>query len=603
MPPCYALPAILPVLLPAMKLTRLCTALALTALPLAACAQQFDAWAENLALKRMRSDPVANTYAQYLPAAESAVLDAKLTPNTPAYRKQTIAEAKSALAALHKFDAKKLQGQEKTSAAVVEWSLRMRTEGEPYQDFNFVFNQFRGLHVSLVNFLSQAHPIRNRQDIENYLARLQQAPAQIDNGIAQAREAAGRGFLMPRFITEASLGQFERFLADAPAKNVLVASLAERAANVKELDQTARDAYVARAEKIVADAVIPAFGRAQALLKEQLPRTTMDAGLWRLPGGDKAYAYELRRNTTTDYTPKQIHEIGLREVARIEGEMDGLLKKLGYADGSILERMKKLDLDTQPKGEGDARPALQARFDTILRDAEQRAKLLFDITPQAPVVVKREPPFTEKTAAAHYTSPSKDGTRPGIFWAPLPGPVFKITNMRTLVYHEGVPGHHFQIALQQETATLPRFRRDAVFAGGSAFSEGWALYAEQLAAENDWYGDDIQGRLGQLDAELFRAKRLVTDTGLHAMKWTRQQALDYGIPAAEVDRYVVMPGQACAYKLGMLKILELRARAQQALGPKFELKKFHNLVLQNGNVPLKVLEQVVDDWIARTAKA
>ena len=170
--------------------------------------------------------------------------------------------------------------------------------------------------------------------------------------------------------------------------------------------------------------------------------------------------------------------------------------------------------------------------------------------------------------------------------------------MRTLVYHEGVPGHHFQIALQRETDSLPRYRRDGVFGGGSAFAEGWALYAEQIAAESGWYDGDITGHLGQLYDELFRARRLVVDTGLHAMKWTRQQAIDFGIKASEVERYVVNPGQACAYKIGMLKILELRARAQKTLGAKFAIKKFHNLVLQTGNVPLAVLEQAVDNWIA-----
>jgi uncharacterized protein (DUF885 family) len=171
--------------------------------------------------------------------------------------------------------------------------------------------------------------------------------------------------------------------------------------------------------------------------------------------------------------------------------------------------------------------------------------------------------------------------------------------MRTLVYHEAVPGHHFQVALQQENTGLPRYRRDRVFGVGSAYGEGWALYAEQLASENGWYGDDVVGKLGQLDAELFRARRLVVDTGLHAMKWTRQQGIDYGIPPAEVDRYVVMPGQACAYKIGMIRILDLRAKAQKALGDKFNIKAFHNTVLETGNVPLSVLEKVVDEWIAQ----
>ncbi|MGS0754552.1 DUF885 domain-containing protein [Roseateles sp. GG27B] len=569
------------------------------ATPLLAAAD-FDQWAEGLALQRMRAEPTLATYRQYLPAAEQQLLDAKLTPNTPQQRAARIAAAKTGLQELGEFDRSQLSAQQRTSAAVVEWSLRSTAEAEPFEDFDFVFNQFRGLHVSLVNFLSQTHPIRNAGDVANYLARLQQVAGQMDNGIARAQDAATRGFLMPRFITQASLGQFERFLAEPPGRNVLVLSLQQRLNKLNgtatEISEDARATALAQAEKITAEAIIPAFRRVQVMLQAQLPRTTADAGLWRLKGGDKAYAYELRRNTTTDYTPQQIHAIGLREVARIEGEMNGLLKQLGYLDGSVQQRMVKLEADLQPKA-AEPRTALLARYEQILRDAEKRSRLLFDITPKAPVVVQREPLFTEKTAAAHYSSPAKDGSLPGIFWAPLPGSPYRMTNMRTLTYHEGVPGHHFQIALQQENEGLPRYRRDAVFAGGSAFSEGWALYAEQLAAENGWYEGDIPGRLGQLDAELFRAKRLVVDTGLHAMKWTRQQAIDYGIPVAEVERYVVMPGQACAYKIGMLHILDLRSRAQQALGPKFKVGQFHTLVLQTGNVPLAVLSQVVDDWV------
>ena len=334
------------------------------------------------------------------------------------------------------------------------------------------------------------------------------------------------------------------------------------------------------------------------LFRSQLPLTKSDAGLWRLPGGDRAYANALRRFTTTEFTPEQIHEIGLKEVARIELEMDGLFRQLDYTEGGIKEHFEKLDLASQPPAEPDPRPALLAKYTEILRDAEKRAALVFDLRPKAPIEVLREPRFTEKTAAAHYNQPARDGSRPGVFFAPLPGPTFNILGMRTLVYHEGVPGHHFQIALQREMESLPRYRRDGIFGGGSAYAEGWALYAEQLAAENHWYDGDLKGRLGQLNAELFRAKRLVTDTGLHTKHWTRQQAIDYGIPVSEVERYVMNPGQACAYKIGMLSILGLRAKTQQALGEKFSIKEFHNLVLQTGNVPLGVLEQVIDNAIA-----
>ena len=582
-----------------MKPIRLLALLATSVSALFATDKNFDTWAETFSADWVRANPTFSTVQQYLPAGEQDALDRQLTKFTREARAARIAKAKAGLAELAKLDRTQLDAQQRVSAATIEWSLARTVDGEPFADYSFVFNQFQGLHVNIVNFMSQSHPIRNKRDIENYLARLALVAGQIDDGIALAQDAAARGFLMPDFITRSTLGQFERFLADTPHQNRFVASLEERAAKLKDVSEAERVQFVAAAEKITAEQVIPAFKRAQALMQAQLPLTTDHAGLCWLPGGDKAYANALRRNTTTDLTAAQIHELGLQEVARIEKEMDGYFRQLGYTTGSIEERFQKLEDDQQPK-EADPRPAMLARFESILRDAQERSKLVFDITPRAPVVVKREPPFTEKTAAAHYTGPAKDGSRPGIFWAPLPGPKFEIATMRTLVYHEGVPGHHFQIALQRETDSLPRYRRDGVFGGGSAFAEGWALYAEQLAAENHWYEGDLVGHLGQLYDELFRARRLVVDTGLHAMKWTRQQAIDYGIKASEVERYVVNPGQACAYKIGMLKILELRAKAQKELGPKFEIKKFHNLVLQTGNVPLAVLAQTVDNWIAAT---
>ncbi|MYN16497.1 DUF885 family protein [Rugamonas sp. FT107W] len=577
--------------------TRFISLLAGASLTLAAHCASFDDWADKVANAKVRNDPEQATLKQYFSGKEQDQLDRKLTPNTIVYRAGEVAAAKTALAQLAKIDKQTLTPQQRASAASIAWNLQGAVDAWPYADYNFVFNQFGGLHVQLVNFLTQAHPIRNQRDVENYLVRLKAVAGKMDTGILQARGLGARGILMPTFLTQSSIGQLDRFLDGGPENNVFVATLKQRMSGLKEVTPEQQAKFAAAAEDTVKRSVIPAFQRARAMLQEQLPRTTEDAGLWRLPNGDKAYALLLKQMTSTDYTPEQIHNIGLREVARIEKEMDGLLASLGYTEGTIKQRMAKLEKDSQPK-EADPRPALLARYDSVLRDAEAHAKELFDVTPKAPVVVKREPPFTEKTAAAHYTGPAKDGTRPGIFWAPMPGPEFRIVGMRTLVYHEGVPGHHFQVALQQENDKLPRYRRDRVFAVGSAYGEGWALYAEQLAAENNWYDGDVVGHLGQLDAELFRARRLVVDTGLHAMKWTRQQGIDYGIPAAEVERYVAMPGQACAYKIGMMRILDLRAKAQKALGDKFSIKAFHNVVLETGNVPLPVLEQVVDEWIA-----
>lgn len=563
---------------------------------LAAADAAFEQFAQRLADDWMRANPTAATTQQYFSGAEQDALDRQLTPITQEARAARVALARRGLAELARFDARGLSETGRASAAMLKWQLDDIVEGEPFADHALVFEQFRGLQVGLVNFLSQTHPIRNARDIENYLARLALVAPQVDEGIAQARDRATRGIMPPKFIVTATLAQLGRFLADEPAKNVLVASLGERAAKVKDLPPATRAAALAAAEKIVTAQIIPAFRRIEAMLNEQLPRAADDAGLWRLPGGAEAYAAALRRNTTTTLTPEQIHALGLSEVARIEARMDTLLRELGYTAGSVKDRYAQLNLDQQPK-EADPRPALLARYTAIVRDAEQRAAAIFDLRPKAPCDVRREPPFTEKSAAAHYTGPARDGTRPGVFWVPLPGAPFRIVSMRSLAYHEAVPGHHFQIALQAESTELPAFRRDRVFGGLAAHAEGWGLYAERLAAENGWYEGDKIGALGQLDSELFRARRLVVDTGLHAKRWTRQQAIDYGIPVSEVERYVVMPGQACAYKIGELRILAIRDQARAALGAKFSVKEFHNLILRNGNVPLDVLAQIVAAWV------
>jgi uncharacterized protein (DUF885 family) len=338
-------------------------------------------------------------------------------------------------------------------------------------------------------------------------------------------------------------------------------------------------------------------------MAELHPKTNDTAGIARLPGGSAAYQQALKTYTSTNLTAEQIHDIGLREVARIEAEMDKHLRALGYTDGGIEDRMKQLDATFQPKVDGDPRPELLQRYAGIVQDALQRSDALFNLKPRAPVDVRREPPLTEPSAAAHYSLPAPDGSRPGIFWVPMRGPTFDVIRMRSLSYHEAVPGHHFQLAIQQERTDLPKFRAQRIFGGGSAHSEGWALYAERLAVEQGWYDGDVPGLLGALGSELFRARRLVVDTGLHAKGWTREQGIAYGIGAQEVERYVAWPGQACAYMIGMLRIVELRERARQELGAKFSLPAFHDVVLRNGSVPLDVLGEVVERWIKAQKQA
>ena len=572
--------------------------------------QTFDAFTTALAADWMRRDPVSATTKQYFSGAEQDALDRKLTAEDFAYslplrttqRAAFVEHARQALDQLRRYPRGGLSPVQRASAASIEWQLQDTIRMAAVEDRRYVFEQFGGLHVSLVNFLSQTHPIRNSRDVDNYLARLEQVAPILDQGVTEARARAAKGAIPPRFIVQATLDGIDRFLEPAPADNILVSSLEERARSAKDLSAERRAAARTAAEKIVRDEILPAFRRIRAMLAEQLQVATDEAGISRLPDGERVYAAMLRSNTTTDMTPEQIHALGLREAARIEGEMDTLLRGLGRTAGTVKERYEALEASVQPPPDPDPRPALIAEHARILREAEQRASTLFELRPAAPVRVEREPPFTERTAAAHYTAPAPDGSLPGTVWVPLPGPTYGILEMRTLMYHEGVPGHHFQIALQQELPDLPAFRQKRVFGRLSAFIEGWGLYAEHLVAESGWYEGDPKGRLGQLSDELFRARRLVADTGLHAMHWTRQQAIDYGIPAAEVDRYVAWPGQACAYKIGELEILVQRTKSQKALGAQFSMQEFHNWLLRTGAVPLAVLSQVIDEDIARAQK-
>jgi uncharacterized protein (DUF885 family) len=563
----------------------------------------FNTWADKFAEDWVRMNPQLATSTQYFSGAEQAALDRQLTPLTQAQRDKTRALAQQGLAQLDKWMAGPLDETGRTSAAVMRWSLMNVVANAPFEDHNFVFSQFSGVHVGLVNFMNTTHPLRHAADVDSYLARLEQVAPRIDEALVRARSAAARNLLPPRFILARAQDQVAIFLKDAPAKNPLITSFEQRSSTITDLTPAARADAIARATTIVATRILPAYKRVQAFMAGIEPKTGNVAGIARLPDGAAAYARAVANFTSTTLTPEQIHAIGLREVARIEGEMDRHLRALGFADGSVEARMKALDATFQPKGEGDPRPAILASYTAMVKDAETRSAALFNVKPRAPVAVQREPALTEAAAAAHYSLPAPDGSRPGIFWVPLRGPTFDTIRMRSLSYHEAVPGHHFQLAIQQELTGLPKFRSQRIFNGGSAHAEGWGLYAERLAVEQGWYKDDVPGLLGALGSELFRARRLVVDTGLHAKGWTREQAIDYGIGAQEVERYIAWPGQANAYMIGMLRIIELREKARTALGSKFSLPAFHDLVLQSGSVPLDVLGEIVDSWIARAGAA
>ncbi len=545
----------------------------------------------------VRGNPNLATGARYFTGEEQDRLEKQVTPETLAYKRSRIDLARKGLAELAKFDRSKLSETQRVSADLMQWDLDVIVREEPYLDYSFPLQQMSGANINLVEMLTVRHPLATEKDAVNYLAALGQVGTRMDEAIAESRRLAAKNIIPPKFILEATIKQMTSFVDQPAMQNPFAAIFTQKVEAIKDLTPARRNELRGEAAKIVETQIYPAWKRGVAVLQSQLPHSTDDAGLWRLKGGGDAYTYFLNRYTTTHLTADQIHEIGLREVARIEKEMDAILRRLGRTEGSVKDRVEKLKQDLgYPKSE-EGRTLIMADVEKILRDAQKRSDSLFDKVPKSPVVAQPFPRFREANAAANYNSPAPDGSRPGIFQIPLRPERMTKFGLRSLVYHETVPGHHFQIALQVENKDLPRFRQIGAFGGISALTEGWGLYAERLAAESGWYEGDLEGLLGQLDASLFRARRLVVDTGLHAKHWTRQQGIDYGIETSEVERYAVFPGQACSYMIGQLKIVEVREKAKKALGDKFSLRAFHDVVLNTGTVPLDLLERQVDAYI------
>jgi uncharacterized protein (DUF885 family) len=549
----------------------------------------------------IRSNPNQAIQTRYFTGPEQDAFETQMTPLTREWRRGRVEMAKRGLSELAKFDAANLTDAQRVSADLMKWQLEVVVESEQYDDFVFPLEQFAGANIDLVNTLTVVHPLNTEKDALNYVARLGQVAARMAEATAQARELAAKGMVPPRFIVSATLAQMKQFIGVPAAQNPYVTVFVERMNASGTVPQSRRDELRAEAERLTSAQIYPAWQRAIAVLEPLTATTTDDAGLWRFKGGDAAYAYQLRRFTSTTLSADEIHQIGLREVARIEKEMEAILQRLGRTQGSLPERVERLEKDLAYPLTEEGRTQIMSHVNGIIVDAQKRSMALFDRVPRAPVTARPFPAFRENTAAANYTPPARDGSRPGTVQIPLRPSYMTKFGLRTLLYHEAVPGHHFQIALELENDANPRFRQIRAFGGISALSEGWGLYAERLAAESGWYEGDLEGQLGQLNDALFRARRLVVDTGIHAKRWTRQQAIDYGIEASEIDRYVVNPGQACAYMIGQLKIVELRDKAQKALGGRFSPKAFHNAVLMTGTVPLSILERQVDAYIRAAA--
>ncbi len=536
--------------------------------------------------------------------------NAKLDDISPAQSRKFQADLTAALVTLGKYDRASLTGQDALSYDILDHFLRQQVEGEPFMWHDYPVNQISGAQGDFPDFMASTHHLGDAKDCAHYVARLNLAQVFFDQVLEHLSVRDQRELVPPRFALTGALSQIDEFLAQDTQDNILYTSYVSRA---EEMDAQDRDACMAQESALTAaieNSVQPGYQKLQAYLHDLLQRADTDHGVWKLPDGEAFYRYKLAEHTTTDITPDEVHELGLREVARISSQMDKILRSQGYTEGTVGERM--VALGDEPRftyaNTDEGREEALEHYRAIIRDIEKGMADMFDITIESPVEVKRIPEFREDGApGAYYQGPSQDGSRPGVFYANLRDmnevPRY---GMRTLAYHEAVPGHHYQTALQTELTGVPMFRR---MLGFTAFSEGWALYAERLAWEQGFHTDPFDN-LGRLQDEMLRAVRLVVDSGLHRKRWTREQAIEYmidytgyerGSAVTEIERYMVWPGQATAYKIGMLKILELRERARKALGDKFDIRDFHRVVLGNGDVPLFLLEEQVDKYIRDAA--
>jgi uncharacterized protein (DUF885 family) len=467
----------------------------------------------------------------------------------------------------------------------------------------YVINQNSGPTVDIPKLMEAQQAVGNAEQARDYLARLQQIPAALDGALDKLRHDVEIGAIPPDFIVAKAKAVVDAFAASSAEQNVLYVSFV---AKLGKADVAGADEFAAQALTLVDEGVLPAYRRVSSYLAEIAPLAPHDAGLWRLPNGEALYRAAIRHMTDTDLDPEAVHQIGLDEVARISAEMDTLLRAQGYVDGTVGERMAAMGSEERyvfPNTE-EGKAALLASIELQMANAEALLPNYFGVFPKHPVELRVVPAFSQDSAAGgYYDPPTTDGSRPGIYWVNLRDtaglPKF---SSPTLTYHEAIPGHHMQVAIAID--------QPAPFVAKSFFSnptgEGWALYAEALAEEMGLYADDPIGDIGRLRDELHRAIRLVVDTGMHAKRWSREQAIDYmlategnsrGEAESEIERYVVWPGQALGYKIGMLKIQELRRDAEAAFGEDFDIRAFHDRLLAISSSALPVIESEMRAWI------
>jgi uncharacterized protein (DUF885 family) len=504
-----------------------------------------------------------------------------------------------------RFDPAKLSTEDALSYRLFEYQAERAAKAHPFRRNDYVFDQMNGAQSQMPAFLINIHRVASKSDAEAYVARLQGIGPRLDGLIAESRTRAEAGVMPPKWVYPFVIDDARNVIKGAPfdggAPSTLLADLSKK---VDALDIPAADkaALIAAGSDALLTSVKPAYQRLIAEMERQQSIAPAEDGVWRFKDGAAYYAQLLASYTTTDLTPDQVHQIGLDNVARIHGQMREIMKTVGFT-GTLQEFFAFVRTDDRFYFK--TREDYLAAVDTKLKAMTAKLPEYFNTLPKAPLTVKAVEAFREKSAGkAFYQSPAPDGSRPGTYYVNLYNlKDMASTELEALAYHEGLPGHHLQRAVQTELGDLPPFRR---FGGVTAYTEGWGLYSEELGKDMGFYQDPYSD-FGRLGMELWRACRLVVDTGIHHKRWSREQAIGYltentpnpdGDISKAIERYVVYPGQANAYMIGKLKIMELRERAQKALGPKFQYGRFHDAILKSGPVPLTVLEERIDGWIA-----
>jgi uncharacterized protein (DUF885 family) len=573
--------------------------------PVIMTSPEIIAFLDNLFLEELRESPQSMTYLGMRERYD------EWNDISDTARNKNLDMTKQHLAKVMAIDLSNANDSVKLSVEMFIQQANQRIEGDQWRYHSYPVSQMRGVHSMIPSFLINQHLIANKEEAQAYIERITNSAILLRQVVEQLEIRQQKGIVAPKFVFPLVMASIDNILKGAPFSqgpdSTIFADFKAKVAKL-ELSEADRNSLTLAASVALKDSLAPGYQNLLSVLRKLEIEATNDHGVWKFPNGEAFYNFALQRTTTTDLTAEQIHTKGLYEVARIQSEMLGIMQSVGFegdlqAFFDFMRNDPRFYFPDTPEG----KQAYLDQATQLINDMKTRLDELFITKPKADLVVKAVEPFREASAGqAFYQRPAPDGSRPGTYFANLykMGDMSKY-NMEALAYHEGIPGHHMQISIAQELKNIPKFR---LFGGYTVFSEGWGLYSEAVPKEIGMYADPYSD-FGRLSGELYRACRLVVDTGIHAKKWSREKALDYmnsNVPHSinynvrQIERYIVMPSQATAYKIGMLKIQELRAHAEASLGQRFDIRQFHDVVLKDGSVSLPVLEDNVNTWISES---